>query len=48
MEENDTLTHMDLRLTSSGQDSEYCIKNKLKQNKERAREIMQQMKKALT
>ena len=46
MEENDALTDMDLRLTDCGQESAYCIKQKLKQNKERARSIMLNMKNA--
>jgi len=37
MEENDTITYLDLRLTEVGQESEYCINQILHQNRERAR-----------
>lgn len=38
MEENSTITAMDLRLTECGQESEYCINQRLHSNKERERE----------
>ena len=38
MEENDTITHMDLRLTECGQESEYCINQILDSNREKERE----------
>lgn len=38
MEENSTITHMDLRLTECGQESEYCISQILSRNREKARE----------
>ena len=34
MEENSTIRHMDLRLTDVGQESEYCINQLLKGNRE--------------
>lgn len=34
MEENTTIRHMDLRLTDVGQESEYCINQLLKRNRE--------------
>jgi len=37
MESNETLLNLDLRLTEAGQESEYCINQQLKANKERAR-----------
>ena len=39
MEENDTITHMDLRLTECGQESEYCINQILSKNREKEREM---------
>ncbi|XP_002734814.1 dynein regulatory complex subunit 5-like [Saccoglossus kowalevskii] len=39
MEENSTVIEMDLRLTESGQESEYCINQILKKNQEREREL---------
>jgi hypothetical protein len=39
MEENTTITTMDLRLTECGQESEYCINQILAKNKDRAREV---------
>lgn len=38
MEENTTITTMDLRLTDCGQESEYCINQRLHLNQERERE----------
>lgn len=38
MEENVTITHMDLRLTECGQESEYCINEVLHRNQEAARD----------
>ena len=38
MEENDTITHMNLRLTECGQESEYCISQILNKNREKERE----------
>ena len=38
MEENTTITMMDLRLTDCGQESEYCINQRLHVNQERERE----------
>ena len=38
MEENETITHMDLRLTECGQESEYCINQILNKNREKERE----------
>lgn len=38
MEDNTTITHMDLRLTDSGQEAEYCINQILHRNQERERE----------
>lgn len=38
MEENDTITHMDLRLTECGQESEYCINQILSTNREKERD----------
>ena len=38
MEDNTTITHMDLRLTESGQEAEYCINQTLSRNQERERE----------
>ncbi|KAI0212719.1 Dynein regulatory complex subunit 5 [Lamellibrachia satsuma] len=37
MEENETITYLDLRLTEVGQESEYCINQILHHNRERAR-----------
>lgn len=37
VEVNDTLVELDLRLTEAGQESEYCIHQKLKTNKEKRR-----------
>ena len=39
MEENKTILELDLRLTEVGQESEYCINQILKKNKEREREL---------
>ena len=38
MEENNTITSMDLRLTECGQESEYCINQILHRNQEAARD----------
>ena len=38
MEENTSITHMDLRLTECGQESEYCINQILSRNREKERE----------
>lgn len=38
MEENTTITTMDLRLTECGQESEYCINQRLHANQETERE----------
>ena len=38
MDENDTITNMDLRLTECGQESEYCINQILDKNREKERE----------
>lgn len=38
MEDNTTITQMDLRLTESGQEAEYCINQILHRNQERERE----------
>ncbi len=38
MEENEYLTHMDLRLTECGKEAEYCINQVLNQNREKERE----------
>lgn len=42
MEENSTIIELDLRLTEVGQESEYCINQILKKNKEQHRELMLQ------
>ena len=39
MEENNTVLEMDLRLTEVGQESEYCINQVLKKNREKHREL---------
>ena len=39
MEENNTVTEMDLRLTECGQESEYCIQQILSRNKEKKRNL---------
>ena len=39
MEENSSITHMDLRLTDCGQESEYCINQILSTNREKQREM---------
>ena len=38
MEENRTITHIDLRLTDCGTEAEYCIYQILHQNREKERE----------
>ncbi len=38
MEENSTVTHVDLRLTDCGQESEFCINQILSTNREKQRE----------
>jgi len=38
MEDNTTITTMDLRLTECGQESEYCINQRLHSNQEKERE----------
>ncbi len=40
MEENSTITHMDLRLTDCGQESEYCINQILSRNREKERDSL--------
>ena len=40
MEENSSITHMDLRLTDCGQESEYCINQILTTNREKQREML--------
>jgi hypothetical protein len=37
MEQNETVTEMDLRLTECGQESEFCINQVLMRNRERRR-----------
>ena len=39
MEENKTITHIDLRLTECGTEAEYCIYQILHKNREREREL---------
>ena len=38
MEENEMITHMDLRLTECGQESEYCINQILSHNRDKDRQ----------
>ncbi|XP_019647867.1 PREDICTED: T-complex-associated testis-expressed protein 1-like [Branchiostoma belcheri] len=45
MEENSTVLEMDLRLTEAGQESEYCINQILKKNREDDRELRLQNEK---
>jgi len=37
LEENRSITHMDLRLTECGQEAEFCIRQALDRNRERER-----------
>ena len=46
MEENNTITNMDLRLTECGQESEYCINQILHRNQEAARDAALKEKEA--
>lgn len=47
MEDNTTITTMDLRLTECGQESEYCINQKLHANQEIERESQLQEQQVL-
>jgi hypothetical protein len=38
MEENEIITHMDLRLTECGKEAEYCINQILDRNREKERQ----------
>ena len=40
MEENDTMTHMDLRMCEIGQECEYNISQLLKKNRDEKRKAM--------
>ena len=46
MENNETITHMDLRLTECGQESEYCINQILHKNREKEREAREKEREA--